>query len=234
MEWLVWVMGAMVVVMVIMMVMKEILGMGKKPRMIEIPRDTKERLVKAHRMAIKGKLNKTKMRHRLWVSGDEMFVGYRVGDIMAYQNQNEMYTIWIRKYWFAFWQKVLKIKVEPMFCTDFNCRDVIIDARGFEAMTEGENYPIPPYLTADLEKLYIARENYNEATVLKQTLDDYDTDMDIIPKVAMRGDYGFAMSELGRYEEMPTIPEKDLKKKQKQMVNESMSGRGNMGGGGQG
>ena len=209
-------MYVMVGVIMVMMVVKMIKDMTgkKKPKMVEIPRDTNERLEKAYKIAIKGKLNKDRMRHTLWASGDAIIQGYQVGDIIGIQPQNEMYKMHIKEHWWMFWKKAIPIYVDPMICSDLNCKDIIVECRGFEAVTEGLIFPIPVHNTTNLEAIYVGRDNYRLGRVLKQSMDDLSQDADILPKMAMRGDPMSASAEIGQFEEMPELEEKSIRKHQ--------------------
>lgn len=209
--------GVVIVVMIVKMIMESI-GKRKKPKIVEIPRDTVERLNKAYKTAIRSKLNKDRMRHVLLVSGDELIQGYRVGDIIAVQPLNEEYIVYVKQRWWMFWKKPISIHLDPELTTDWNCREIVVEARGFEAVSEGLIYPIPRYGVECLEGGYIQRGINREMRVLKQSVADMDVDADIIPKYSLRGDMSLAHSEVGRFEEMPTMEEETLRKKQKRNV----------------
>ena len=214
-------MGPLVVIIMIMMgvkMAKEMWEKNTKPKMIEIPRDTSERLDKAYKVAIKAKLNKEKTRHTLWTSGDALVCGGRVGDVTAKQLQNEEYIIYIRLYWWMFWKRAVPVHVDVQLCTDWNAKHIIVECRGFEAVTEGLIYPIPQYGTKNLEAIYTQRSNTKEVRYLKQFGSDLDTDLDISPKIALRGAIDVAHSEIGRFEEMPTIEQTDIRARQQSML----------------
>ena len=193
---------------------KDMFDKRKKPQMVEIPRDAVERLTKAYKSAIKGKLNKDRMRHTILLSGDEIVQGYRVGDVVAIQPMNEEYIVYVKPRWWYFWKKALAIHLDPEITTDWNCKEVVIEARGFEATTEGLIYPIPRAGTENLEVIYVQRAKNRHIRVLKQTLADLDVDTDVILKSALRGDIIQAHSEVGRFEEMPSIEDEKLRKRQ--------------------
>jgi len=216
MDWLSPIMMIMVIVMVVMMavkMIKEMASKGKK-KTIEIPRDPNERLEKAYKLAVKGGLNKDRMRHTLWCSGDRIIQGYRVGDIVGIQPQNEMYKMHIKSKWWMFWKKAIPIYVDPILCSDLNCKDVVVQCRGFEALSDGLIYPIPVSGTENLEAIYVGRDNWRLARILKQSADDVNTDTDILLKMAMRGDLARAGSEIGRPEIIPEIDEEIVRKQQ--------------------
>lgn len=215
--------GGMVVVMIVMMGIKMIKDVtGKKAKMIEIPRNTNERLEKAYKTMIKGKLNKDRMRHTLWISGDKIIQGYRVGDIVGIQPQNEMYKMHIKTRWWYFWKKALAIYVDPILCSDLNCPDIVVQCRGFEAVTEQLVFPIPIGSTKNLESIYVGRDNFRMARVLKQSMDDLNQDGDILLKMAMRGDLVSAGMEIGRPDMMPEIDEEVIRKSQQRQYKESL------------
>jgi len=225
MDWLMPVMMVMVVVMVVMMFVKMIKDMtGKKDKYVEIPRNTNERLEKAYKLAVKGKLNKDRMRHTLWITGDKYIQGYRVGDIVGIQPQNEMYKMHIKDRWWMFWKKALPIYIDPILCSDLNCPDIIVQCRGFESVTDGLIYPIPVADTQNLESIYIGRDNFRLARVLKQSTDDMNVDADILLKMAMRGDLGSAGSEIGLPEMMPEVKEELIRKAQERQFKRSIQG----------
>ncbi len=227
MDWLMPVMMIMVVVMVVMMVVKMIKDMsGKKAKLVEIPRDPNERLEKAYKRMVKGKLNKDRMRHTLWISGDKIIQGYRVGDIVGIQPQNEMYKMHIKTKWWYFWQKALPIYVDPILCSDLNTPDIVVQCRGFEAVTEDVVFPIPLGDTANLECIYIGRDNFRMTRNLKQSMDDLNQDTDILLKMAMRGDLVSAGSEIGKPEMMPEIEEATIRKAQERQYKRQIQGDG--------
>lgn len=209
--------------MMMIKMVKEMLEKNKKPKYAEIPRDTRERLVKAYKTTIKGKLNKSSMRHTLFISGDEFVPGRRVGDILGYEPMNEEIICHIRKHWWMFWKRTTPLHLDVQLCTDWNAKHIVVEARGFEALTEGEIYPIPRRGTKFLEAIYIQRAKTQQARVAKQTIYDLDTDSDIMPKMALRGDMGLAYSEVGRFEEMPRMKEEDLRKSQDKLLKKRIS-----------
>ena len=223
-DWLMPVMMVMVGVIVIMMVVKEIQGMSsKKEKYVEIPRNTNERLEKAYKVAVKGKLNNDRMRHTLWTTGDKFIQGYRVGDVVAIQPQNEMYKMHIKTRWWYFWKKANPVYIDPILCSDLNAKDIIIKCRGFEAVTDGLIYPIPVADTENLESIYVGRDNYRLSRVLKQSTDDMNADADILLKMAMRGDLGSAGSEIGMPEMLPEIKEESIRKAQEKQFRRRLS-----------
>lgn len=208
-----------IVIMIIMMgvkMIREMMEKNKKPKQVDIPRDTSERLTKAYRTSVRGKLNKEKIRHTLWTSGDELVSGCRVGDVVAKQLLNEEYIIYVKKFWWFFWKKPIEIHLDVELVTDWNAKHVIVECRGFEAVTEGLVYPIPRVGTINLEAIYAFRSKNKELRFLKQTVADFDIDSDISPKIAIRGDVGAAHSEVGRYEEMPQLEANEIKKRQRE------------------
>lgn len=213
--------GAVIGMMVIKMV-RDMLEKSKKPKYAEIPRDTKERLLKAYKTTIKGKLNKSSMRHTLWISGDETVPGRRIGDVLGYEPMNEEIFCHVRKYWWMFWKKATAVHIDVQLCTDWNAKHVVIESRGWEAMTEGEIYPIPRRGTKFLEAIYVQRAKTQQARVVKQSIYDLDTDGDIMPKMALRGDMSLAYSEVGRFDEMPKMEEKEMRQKQDSLLKKRM------------
>jgi hypothetical protein len=210
-----------VIVLIIIMGVKmasDMFGKKKKPKMIEIPRDTSERLEKAYKAAIKGKLNKEGGRYTIWTSGDELIRGGRVGDVTAKQLQNEEYILYIKRYWWMFWKKAIPVHVDVQLCTDWNAKNVVVECRGWESTTEGLVHPIPQYGTKNLEAIYGQRACTKEVRYLKQFISDMDTDLDISPKIALRGAVEPAHSEVGRFEEMPTIEQEEIRRKQQSML----------------
>jgi len=202
------------IIMFIVKFIKEMIDKRKKPQYVEIPRDTMERLTKAYKSSVKSKLNKDRMRHTILLSGDEVFQGYRVGDVIAVQPMNEEYIIYLKPRWWYFWKKAIPIHLDPEITTDWNCREIVVEARGFEATGEGLIYPIPRGGTENLEVIYVQRAKNRHVRVLKQTVADLDVDSDVILKSALRGDIALAHSEVGRFEEMPRIEEEKLRKRQ--------------------
>lgn len=221
------IMGMVVVVMCLMgfKMMKDMFG-GKKPKMVEIARDSDERLEKAYKRMIKGKLNKDRMRHTLWISGDKVIQGYRVGDIVGIQPQNEMYKMHIKPRWWYFWKKALSIYIDPILCSDLNVPDIVVQCKGFEAVTEGVVFPIPIGSTKNLESIYVGRDNWRLARILKQSMDDLNQDGDILLKMAMRGDLDVAGAEIERPEMMPEIEESKVRGYQQKQVRDKYSGSG--------
>jgi len=193
---------------------KDMMDKRKKPHMVDIPRDAIERLTKAYKTSVKSKLNKDRMRHTLLISGDEIIQGYRVGDIVAVQPMNQEYLIYLKPRWWYFWKKAVPIHLDPEITTDWNCKEIVVEARGFEALTEGLIYPIPRGGTENLEVIDIQRAKNRHVRVLKQTTSDLDVDSDVILKSALRGDIALAHAEVGRYEEMPSIEDEKLRKRQ--------------------
>jgi len=223
-------MYGMMILMVLMLVMGFIKDNfnKKKKKDVEIPRDTMERLTKAYKNMTKAGLNKERVRYTLWMSGDKYFPGYRAGDIVAIQPQNEEYIAYLKNRWWYFWRKPIPIKLDVELMTDFNCRDIVAEARGYEAQTEGEYYLIPSHGVPKgmLEKAHIKRAVNREIRVLKQSIMDADVDIDCIPKIALRGDIGAAFTEVGRYEEMPSLPEEELSRQQKRMLRDQNKATG--------
>lgn len=202
------------VIMFVVKMVKDMMDKRKKPHMVDIPRDAVERLNKAYKTSVKSKLNKDRMRHTILLSGDEVFQGYRVGDVVAVQPMNEEYLIYLKPRWWYFWKKAIPIHLDPEITTDWNCKEVVIESRGFEATTEGLVYPIPRGGTESLEVIYVQRAKNRYIRTLKQTLADLDVDTDVILKSALRGDIMLAHSEVGRFEEMPSIEDVKLRKRQ--------------------
>jgi len=192
--------------------------------MVEIPRDTKERLAKAYKKSIRGRLNRHRVKHTLWVSGDKYFDGYRVGDIIAIQPMNEEIIAHIKWRWWYFWRRAVPINLDIELTTDFNCKDVVVEARGFEAVVEGENYPIPRSGVKGLEAAYVQRSRNLTARVLKLSISDLAVDADIIPKAALRGDVGAAMSEISRYDEVPELREEEIQRRQRMALKQQSMG----------
>lgn len=221
----------MVIAMVGMLVMQLWKSMsGKKKKQVEIPRDTMERLTKAYRVMSRAGFNRRSLRHTLWVSGDKYFQGYRMGDIVAVEPQNEEYFVFIKPRWWYFWKKAIPVHIDVELCTDWNCRDIVVEGRGIEAATEGEYYIIPIHGIPKgyLETAYIQRMKNRTVKVLKQSIMDADVDLDCIPKIALRGDPSAAFSEVGRYEEMPTLTEDELQRQQrKSLRNDNPTQTGN-------
>lgn len=227
MEWInLAVMGVMGVAVVIMVwkMLKDV-G-GNKPKMVDIARDPDERLEKSYKIMVKGKLNSDKMRHTLWLSGDRYIQGYRVADITAIQPQNEMYKMHIKNHWWMFWKKANAIYVDPILCTDLNCKDIVVNGKGWEAVTMGVVFPIPVANTEDLEAIYIGRDNFLNARLLKQTNHDLNRDSDLLLKLAMRGDLSMAGTEISMPEMMPQVEEDAVKKAQSRRVKQDLQGGG--------
>ena len=218
-------MGVMVLGMVVNMIKD---NMKKKKIEVDVPRDTIERLTKSYRVMAKGGLNRRRVKHTLWISGDQYFQGYRLGDVIAIQPMNEEYLIYTKYRWWYFWRRAVPIFLDVELITDWNCHDVVAEARGIEATSEGVYYLIPCYGVPKgiLERAYIQRFKNRMVRVLKQSILDADVDLDVIPKVALRGDVGAAMSEIGRPDDMPSISEDEIKRYQKRMVKESYQGPG--------
>ena len=216
-------MGVMILGMVIRQIKDQ---MGKKKKDVEVPRDTIERLTKAYKVMARGGLNRRRVKHTLWISGDQYFQGYRLGDIIALQPLNEEYLVYTKYRWWYFWARAVPILLDVELITDWNCRDVVAEARGIEATTEGVYYLIPCYGVprGTLERAYIQRFKNRMVRVLKQSILDADVDLDTIPKIALRGDITAALSEVGRPEDMPSISEDEIKRYQKRMVKESYQG----------
>jgi len=216
-----------VVVMVIGMVMGLIKdNFKKKKKEVEVPRDTIERLTKAYKVMAKGGLNRRRVKHTLWISGDQYFQGYRLGDIIALQPLNEEYLVYTKYRWWYFWARAVPIILDVELVTDWNSREVVAEARGIEATTEGVYYLIPCYGVpkGKLERAYVQRFKNRMVRVLKQSILDADVDLDVIPKIALRGDISAAMSEIGRPEDMPSIGEDEVKRYQKRMVKDTYQG----------
>ena len=229
MDWLMPVMMVMIMFIFGMMFFKMFKDMGskKKPKMVEIARDSDERLEKAYKRMVKHKLNKDRMRHTLWISGDKFIQGYRVGDIVGIQPQNEMIKMHIKSRWWFFWRKAVPIYVDPILCSDLNCPDIVVKCRGFEALTEGVYFPIPVSDTKNLESIYVGRDNWRLSRNLKQTLDDLNQDGDLLLKMAMRGDLERAGSEIERPYMMAEIEEDKMRRyQQKQVRDQYQSGGG--------
>ena len=150
----------MIVVVIVMLVMNTIKEhRKKKTKDVEIPRDTMERLTKAYKNMTRAGLNKERTKYTLWMSGDKYFPGYRAGDIVAIQPQNEEYIAYLKNRWWYFWRRPIPVKLDVELITDFNCRDIVAEARGYEAQSEGEYYLIPTYGVPKgmLEKSHIKR-----------------------------------------------------------------------------
>ena len=120
----------------------------------------------------------------------------------------------------VFFRKFLEDKANGLNVRGF-CRnledgrvEVVVEGRGFEATTEGLVYPIPRGGTESLEVIYVQRAKNRYIRTLKQTLADLDVDTDVILKSALRGDIMLAHSEVGRFEEMPSIEDVKLRKRQ--------------------
>jgi len=209
--------------MMVFKMVKDMFNKNKKPQYVDIPRDAMERLAKAYKVGAKAKVNKNKTRHVLHISGDELNMGYRLGDVTAKQLQNEEYILYFKKYWWMFWKKSIQLHVDPELCTDFNAKHVVLEAKGIEAWTVNEYYLVPRFGTTNLERIYVQRAKTRMARVQKQTIFDLDVDVDYIPKAALRGDISAAMSEVGRYEEMPKLTDDELRKRQQKAYKE-MSG----------
>lgn len=213
-------------ILVVFRMVKEMLGSKKKPKMIEIARDSNERMEKAYRRTTKGKLNKDRMRHTLWVSGDKVIQGYRIGDMISIEPNNEMYKMYIKTRWWYVWEKATPIKVDPILCSDLNCKDIVIECRGFSPVSEDSIYPIPLTGTKDLEGIYIGRDNYELSKILKLTSNDLNEDSDVLLKMSMRGDLSSAFSEIERYEEMPIMKEEKVRMHQRKNVEQKMKSGG--------
>jgi hypothetical protein len=214
-------MYGMVIAMVGMLVMQLFKSFsGKKKKEVEIPRDTMERLTKAYRVMSRAGFNRRTVRHTLWISGDTYFQGYRMGDIVAVEPQNEEYFVFVKPRWWYFWKRAIPVHIDVELCTDWNCRDIVVEARGIEAVTEGEYYLIPTHGVKKgyLETAYIQRMKNRTVKVLKQSIMDADVDLDYIPKIALRGDINAAVSEVGRYEEMPTLSEDEVQRQQRKAL----------------
>jgi len=199
----------------------EFIHKTQKPKKVEIPRDTMERQKKAFSQLSKAKLNKTKIRHTLWMTGDELFIGYKLGDMLGIIPNPYMYRVVYRKRWWYIWTKPIILNIDPELCTDFNAKEIIIEGRGFKPITENQFYVVPVHGTVNLELIEINRTTAREFDVMLQTLFDREIDADIIPKIAMRGDQESAFAEIGRFEEMPSIPQEQVKKAQRQMYEDS-------------
>jgi len=199
----------------------EFIGKTKKPKKVEIPRDTMERQHKAFKQLSRAKLNKTKIRHTLWMTGDEIFIGYKVGDVLGIIPNPYMYRIIYRKKWWYFWHKPIVLHIDPELCTDWNAKEIIIEGRGFKPITENQFYVVPVHGTTKIELIEINRCNAREFDVSLQTIFDRGIDLDIIPKIAMRGSQEDAFSEIGRFEEMPSIPHEKVQKAQRQMYEDN-------------
>lgn len=214
------VMMVLIGVMFVVMLMKELQNAfgKKKDKMVELPRDSYERLNKAYKSGVKGKLNKDRMRHRLWISGDEYIQGYKIGDIMGIQPKNEMIKMHIKSKWWYFWQKATPLYIDNLLCTDLNCRDIVVEARGFAPHTIGVIFPIPRTNTKNLEAITIGRNNFLLSEILIQSMHDINEDSDILMKNAMRGNMLHAMREIGMYGEVPTLEEKELIRTQRKSV----------------
>jgi len=228
MEWMMPIVMIMVVVIIVMMVVRMIKDMAgkKKPQKIEIARDSDERLEKAYTRMIKNKLNKDRMRHTLWITGDKYIQGYRVGDIVGIQPQNEMLKMHIKSHWWMFWKKAFPIYIDPILCSDLNCKDIVVQCKGFEAVSEGLYFPIPVADTKNLEAIYIGRDNWRLSRILKQSMDDLNQDTDVITKMAMRGDLERAGFEIEKLHIMPEIEEEKVRKYQQREVRDRYSGSG--------
>ncbi|MCK4545401.1 hypothetical protein KAU43_07670 [candidate division WOR-3 bacterium] len=227
MDWLQPAMMIMVIAMVGLMVFNMMKGMfgKKKPTMIQIARDSNERLEKAYKIMVKGKLNNDRMRHTLWISGDKMIQGYRVGDIVGIQPQNEMLKMHIKTRWWYFWKKAVAIYIDPILCSDLNTPDIVVQAKGFEAVTGGLVFPIPVSSTKNLEAIYVGRDNFRMARIHKQTMDDLNQDADFLLKMAMRGDLDSAGNEISRPDSMAEIEEKKIKKAQERNYRDELDNR---------
>ena len=226
MDWLQPVMMIMVVGMVGMMLFNMLKGMfgKKKPKTIEIARDSNERLEKAYKHMIKGKLNHDNMRHTLWITGDKYIQGFRVGDIVGIQPQNEMYKMHIKRRWWYFWKKSVALYVDPILCSDLNTPDIVVSCKGFEAVTEGLVFPIPIESTPNLEAIYVGRNNFRMARIHKQTMDDLNQDGDYLLKMAMRGDMESAGAEISRPDRMLEVEEAKIRRQQEKDYKRRISG----------
>ena len=180
-----------------------------------------ERQKKAFKQLAKAKLNKTKIRHTIWMAGDELFNGYKIGDIMSIIPNPYMYRVVYRKKWWYFWTKPIILHIDPELCTDWNTKEIIIEGRGFKPITENQFYIVAVHNTKKIELMEINRDIARSFDVSLQTLHDREIDRDIIPKIAMRGGQEEAFAEIGRFEEMPSIPHEKVKKAQRQLYEDN-------------
>ncbi len=226
MDWLQPAMVIMVVAMVGLMVFNMIKDMfgKKKPKTIEVARDSNERLDKAYKRMIKGKLNHDNMRHTLWITGDKYIQGFRVGDITGIQPQNEMYKMHVKRRWWYFWKKSEALYIDPILCSDLNTPDIVVQCKGFEAVTEGVAFPIPIESTPNLEAIYVGRNNWRMSRIHKQTMDDLNQDGDFLLKMAMRGDMTSAGAEIERPDSMLEIEESKIRRQQEKDYKRKVSG----------
>lgn len=198
----------------------------KKKKEVEVPRDTVERLTKAYKVMAKGGLNRRRVRHTLWISGDRHYQGYKLGDVVALQPMNEEVLVYVKWKWWYFWKRALPIHLDIELITDWNCRDIVAEAKGIEAVTEGLYYLIPcgGILAGTLEVCYIQRFKNRSTRVLKQSIIDADIDSDVIPKIALRGNIETALIEIGKHDDMPIMSEDEIRRQQKRRLKESNQG----------
>ena len=146
--------------------LKPMMTKNKKTKLVDIPRDALERVVKNSKKPLAHGFG-ANIRGKVKFSGDELVMGFNSGWIVAGNLLNEEYVLYIKKHWLFFWQKPMRVCVEPEVITDFNGEEIMIEGKGWEAIDEYHVYVVPCYGVDEVERINIYRSQNMLMRVLK-------------------------------------------------------------------